>query len=100
MHAINSLKRGFSIQISYDSRVEVGKFLMSAGPTYLKAEHGGEIIIGNRVFLNHNFSATAMDRIQIGDNCNIANNVVIVDHDHAIVNETPSGVEYIISPIY
>lgn len=100
MHAINSLKSVFSIQVSYDSRVKVGKFLMSAGPTYLKAEHGGEIVIGNRVFLNHNFSATAMERIRIGDNCNIANNVVIVDHDHAIVDGIPSGSEYVVAPVY
>lgn len=100
MKAVNSLKGRMLIYISDTSKISIGQFLMSAGPTYLKAEHGGEIIIGKKVFINHNFSATAMDKIIIGDKCNIANNVVIVDHDHAIIDGSPSSSEYTIQPVY
>ncbi len=55
---------------------------MSAGALYLKCVDGGKIVIGDRVFFNHNCSITASSSVKIGNNCNIANNVVIVDHDH------------------
>ena len=32
--------------------------------------------------MNHNCSITCAEEVTIGDACNIANNVVIVDHDH------------------
>ena len=34
--------------------------------------------------MNHNCSITCANEITIGDNCNLANNIVIVDHDHNI----------------
>lgn len=34
--------------------------------------------------MNHNCSITCAEEITIGDACNIANNVVIVDHDHRL----------------
>lgn len=38
------------------------------------------------MFCNTNVSITAMKNITIGDNVRIANNVVIVDHDHDFQN--------------
>ena len=99
MGAINSLKGRFSVQVANNGRIRIGKFIMCTGPTYLKTEEDAEILIGDRVFLNHNFSATAMKKIVIGNNCNIANNVVIVDHDHAILNGSPSGIEFVVAPV-
>lgn len=80
--SINSFKGLFSIILTENSRIDIGKFLMSAGPTYLKCIEDGHMIIGNSVFFNHNCSVTCAKRIVIGDDCNIANNVVIVDHNH------------------
>ena len=34
--------------------------------------------------MNHNCSITCAKEITIGGNCNLANNIVIVDHDHNI----------------
>lgn len=42
--------------------------------------------IGSNTFFNHNCSVTAKKSIQIGDDVVIANNVVIVDHDHKFSN--------------
>lgn len=81
---INSIKGKLSIDLDSESYLEVGKFLMSAGPLYIKCCSNARCYIGNNVFFNHNCSITCQDMISIGDNCNIANNVVIVDHDHKI----------------
>lgn len=43
---------------------------------------GGRLQIGEKCFFNTNCSITCMEEIVIGDWCRIANNVVIVDHDH------------------
>ena len=48
--------------------------------------------------MNHNCSITAVDQIVIGNDVNIANNVVIVDHDHIITSEGVLG-ELISSPV-
>ncbi|WP_219937762.1 DapH/DapD/GlmU-related protein [Succinivibrio faecicola] len=63
---------------------------MIDGPIYIKCEKGAKLSIGNNVFFNHNCSITAHSSISIGDGCNIANNVVIVDHNHKI---SSNGVE-------
>lgn len=82
MNAINSLRGKLSINIGKFGSIQIGRFLMITGPAYLKTGESGRTVIGKNVFLNHNFSATAMDEIIIGDNCNIGNNCVIVDHNH------------------
>ena len=42
----------------------------------------GELVIGKGLFMNQNAMITCVHSIEIGDNVTIANNVVIVDHDH------------------
>ena len=44
---------------------------------------GGELTVGDKCFFNQNVSITCKKKVVIGDRCQIANNVVIVDHDHA-----------------
>lgn len=57
---------------------------MSAAPCYIKCTEKARCRIGEKVFMNHNCSITCAEEITIGDACNIANNVVIVDHDHRL----------------
>ena len=47
---------------------------------------GGVIRIGEYAFMSYNVSVTSMNRITIGNRVKIANNVVIVDHDHDYKN--------------
>lgn len=84
MSIINSIKGNLFIDILENGRLVIGKFMMTAGPCYLKVLDNANLIIGDRVFFNHNCSVTCAKRIEIGTGCNIANNVVIVDHDHNI----------------
>ena len=47
----------------------------------------GKLVIGKHVFFNQNVFITCLKSIVIGDNVSIANNVVIVDHDHSMVEK-------------
>nr|WP_321152437.1 acyltransferase [uncultured Acetatifactor sp.] len=80
----NSLRGKVSLWIDGNSKITWGDFLMLLGPIYMKAVHGGNIVIGNRCFFNRNCSITSVGTISIGEQCTFANNVVIVDHDHNI----------------
>lgn len=57
---------------------------MTTGPCYIKIIENAKCSIGDKVFMNHNCSITCANEITIGDNCNLANNIVIDDHDHNI----------------
>lgn len=83
---INSIKGKLKIELENKATLRIGDFLMTAGPCYIKCTENSKCIIGDRVFFNHNVSLTCLDEITIGDFCNIANNVVIVDHNHKFVN--------------
>lgn len=72
----------FSTEISRDGRIKIGKKMSTRDGVHLIAQ-GGTIDIGENVFCNYNVCITALESIMIGDNVTIANNVVIVDHDHS-----------------
>ena len=59
-----------------------GKEQITRGNAVFRVE-GGELIVGDKCFFNQNVSITCKKKVVIGDRCQIANNVVIVDHDHA-----------------
>ena len=59
-----------------------GKEQITRGNAVFRVE-GGELVVGDKCFFNQNVSITCKKNIVIGDRCQIANNVVIVDHDHA-----------------
>lgn len=86
---VNSVRGKLKIDLSEKSRCTIGDFFMCTGPAYLKCTGESRLYIGKRLFMNHNCSITCTEQIEIGDDCNIANNVVIVDHDHIM---TPEGV--------
>jgi len=58
---------------------------------------GGKLSIGMNCFFNTNCSITCLERIEIGNNCSFANNVVVVDHDHNYRKMT--GGAYLSSPV-
>ena len=65
-----------------DGTARFGKEQITRGNAAFRVE-GGELIIGDKCFFNQNVSITCKKKVVIGDRCQIANNVVIVDHDHA-----------------
>lgn len=82
MDIVNSIKGSLRIELFRNARCSVGKFLMTAGPFYVKCTENAELIIGDNCFFNHNCSLTSAEHIEIGNNCMFANNLVVVDHDH------------------
>ena len=84
MDMLNSIRGKLSIDLTPRGTLSIGHFLMTQGPLYLKVLDGAELKIGDRCFFNHNCSITCADQIVIGNGCAIANNVVIVDHDHEL----------------
>ena len=75
---------GLSTMISADknSSLVIGERCASNKNVRIKAVNGGVIQIGKRCFFNDNCSITSLGKIEIGEDCSIANNVVMVDHDH------------------
>lgn len=69
-----------------------GKEQITRGDAVFRVE-GGELIVGDKCFFNQNVSITCKKHIVIGNRCQIANNVVIVDHDHADSENWGSYVE-------
>ena len=69
------------MRVGKEARVSLGRETVSRGGLTIRAEQG-KIVIGDKCFFNTNCSLTAMEDITIGDRCQFANNLVIVDHDH------------------
>ena len=91
MHIFNSIRGKLYISLENGASLKIGKFLMITGPLYIKCTENSLVEIGDNCFFNHNCSITSDEYIKIGNRCNIANNVVIVDHNHIITNEEVSG---------
>jgi acetyltransferase-like isoleucine patch superfamily enzyme len=78
---IHALGRHSYMVIKKNAAVTVGRELVTRDNFQLRAE-SGEISIGDKCFFNVNCSVTCMEKISIGEGCQIGNNVVIVDHNH------------------
>ena len=79
---INSFKGSIDISIGKKGSLVIKRYLISNGELHVRVSDNAYISIGKNVFFNYNCSLTAKKEIIIGDNVVIANNVVIVDHDH------------------
>lgn len=99
MRFVNSLRGRFAVVLEKGGTCSIGDFLMAKGPLYIKCGKNAQLSIGNRCFFSHNCSITCAEKIEIGDHCLFANNLVIVDHDHKIENGKTSGKELISSAV-
>lgn len=79
-----------------DSRIFLGVSNNFRRFLTLRALNGGSIELGCNCFCNSNVNITAMKKVKIGSNVKIANNVVIIDHDH---NYRQSNTGYVSAPI-
>ncbi|MFA9376692.1 MAG: DapH/DapD/GlmU-related protein [Lachnotalea sp.] len=82
---VQAIDKGFVLRISPKAEVLIGKEMVTRNNVTIRAEEGS-LEIGDKCFLNCNVSITCMKKITIGNGCQIANNVVIVDHDHDYQN--------------
>lgn len=70
------------IIIGRNSRLTIGKKCNFRKFCQFRVLDNGNVNIGDNVFMNTNVSVTCRSSISIGANSKIANNVVIIDHDH------------------
>ncbi|WP_368791490.1 DapH/DapD/GlmU-related protein (plasmid) [Companilactobacillus farciminis] len=80
------IERNFEVAIKKHGFLFLGSNNNFKKGSHLTANHGGKIIIGSNNFFNYNVSITALSQIKIGNHCKLANNVVIIDHDHDYKN--------------
>ena len=81
MHWIQAFGPHTELKIK-NGKAHFGKEQITRGMAIFRVE-GGELTVGDKCFFNQNVSITCKKKVVIGDRCQIANNVVIVDHDHA-----------------
>lgn len=77
---------GLQIRLSSNGKLCIGKKCNFRKNLQLRVCDEGTLVIGENVFCNTNVSITSRNKIIIGNNVKIANNVVIVDHDHDYKN--------------
>lgn len=73
--------RKFEINLIRGGRITLERDIFTRNNDYILVD-GGHLKMGKNIFLNNNVSITCLDCIELGEGCTIANNVVIVDHDH------------------
>lgn len=73
------------IQLHNDKGLQIGNYLKCRPRCSIRIE-GGKMNIGHDCFFNLNVSVTCLEYINIGNNVQIGNNTVIVDHNHDYQN--------------
>jgi acetyltransferase-like isoleucine patch superfamily enzyme len=70
-------------------RVRVGRVALrgATAPVEIGAESGGELTVGERVFINQGATVVASLSISIGDDARIGDHVAIYDTDHHPVEQ-------------
>lgn len=81
------------INITNKGRINLGVMCNIEKNTQIRAT-GGEISIGNNVYINRNCNIVSHKKISIEDNVTIGPNVCIYDHDHNYKKEK-TGDDYI-----
>lgn len=71
------------LEIKNSGTLIMGKHNQNRGVLHLVVD-GGKMSIGSHVFFNTGACISCLDSITLGDRVQIANNVVIVDHDHNV----------------
>ena len=63
-------------------KVIIRPFVFIRRNTTIRIDHSGELIIGDKVFINDNCSINCIDKIEIGEYTKIGPGVSINDNDH------------------
>lgn len=63
-------------------KIIIKPFVFIRRNTTIRIDHGGELIIGDKVFINDNCSINCINKIEIGEYTKIGPGVSINDNDH------------------
>ena len=78
--ARSDIRSGFKLRLAPDAKFQTGAGCILDFDTTI--ECSGELIIGARVIFGHHCTIGCKERIEIGDDCLLAEMVSIRDHDH------------------
>lgn len=87
-----SLERTCLVSASQGSQISFGNWVYVKRGVDIEAHDGAAIKTGDNIFINKNCSLIARAGIEIGNNCMIADNVSIYDHNY---NYSQPGVVYL-----
>lgn len=79
---IEMLNRHMKIDLKKDSKLHLGKNLVSDGWGRIIIDSQGKVYIGDRVYFNESFMISCKEKIEIGEDCRFGPNVKIFDNDH------------------
>jgi len=70
-----------------EAKIFIGEKVQNRGNLYFGCKNSGKLHIGAHCFFNVNSSITCINEVLIGEYCKFGNNLVIVDHDHNILDD-------------
>lgn len=79
---ITCLALSDSVEMSSKAKIDFGKSLRTRGRCSFNVQEGGELVLGNGIFLNQGCQLNCHSRIEVGDGCEFGPNVLVYDHDH------------------
>ena len=90
--------RSSEIKCHKNSKITVGRINLFPN-VHVAAIDGGEISLGDNVFINRNCIFVAKESISVGNNCSFGPNVCVYDHDHAFGRAKQNGEKFRCKPI-
>jgi acetyltransferase-like isoleucine patch superfamily enzyme len=85
--------RGLELQISRGARIDFGRFVWLGDGTKVRC-HEGSVVIGAKTVIGQECTISAYRRVQIGEQCVIADRAMFIDFDHGVVEvERPIRVQ-------
>jgi acetyltransferase-like isoleucine patch superfamily enzyme len=83
------LGRGLELQIGRRGQIRFGRFVWIGDGTKIRC-HEGVVEIGDKTVFGQECTVSAYQRVQIGEQCVIADRAMFIDFDHGVVDvETP-----------
>jgi acetyltransferase-like isoleucine patch superfamily enzyme len=85
--------RGVRIQIGRQGRLRLGRWVWIGRGTKIRC-HEGEVAIGNKTVFGEDCTISAYQRVSIGEQCIVADRVMMIDFDHNVAEvERPIRVQ-------
>jgi acetyltransferase-like isoleucine patch superfamily enzyme len=78
------IENGVEILLEKKSKLIIGKGVQVRRGTVLAVSSGGELTLGNNIFIAHGVTIAAKQKIVIGESTMLAEYVSVRDHDHEI----------------
>jgi acetyltransferase-like isoleucine patch superfamily enzyme len=87
------LGRRVTLQVGHDARIRFGRWVWIGDGTKIRC-HEGEVRIGDKTVLGQDCTISAYQHVSIGEQCILADRVMLIDFDHNVAEvERPIRVQ-------